>query len=570
MQDQASYGRLHLSGSVRFTRFSLRQFEQSIDRTYYRTTPRVGATFDVADGVALFAGYATGFRGAVNFIGMQPPKPETSRNVEGGIKLAMTRIGLSGTIAAFRQTRNNVTSADPNNPFLSIQTDEPRARGLEADLTWEPTNAFSVLGNYAYTQAEVTQDSSIPIGDRLPRVPRHSGRIAAHYRVLNGAAKGLSFGAGITAFSQRQLTLPNTVAAPGYAAVDTQAGFDFGGKYTLALSVVNLTGRNTFDTYQYLSAPVVIPTQPRSAYVTLKTGSERNRTMTDLDRRTATLFALLAPLAAKAAGTAGASAAAETSGAPTPMPRQTPMPMPSHQMPDMGAAMNNVPWMGDERIAMLVYPGMTVMDLVGPHCMFGSLMGAKIYIVAKSLDPVTSDAGMTVVPDATFETCPRDLTVLFTPGGTDGTLAAAADPATLAFMADRGARAKYVTSVCSGSLILGAAGLLKGYQATSHWSCLQALAGFGAVPTDTRVVQDRNRITGAGVTAGLDFGLTMVAELRDKIYAECTQLVSQYDPHSPFDTGSMRTARAEVRTAMVELLAGFTKKAEASAKSKKV
>lgn len=267
--------------------------------------------------------------------------------------------------------------------------------------------------------------------------------------------------------------------------------------------------------------------------------------MTDIDRRTATLLALLAPFAAGAAK-------AQT-------------PKPEHIMPEMSPEMSKVHWMANEQIAMLVYPGMTVMDLVGPHCMFGSLMGAKIHIVAKSLVPVTSDAGMTIVPDATFDTCPRDLTVLFTPGGTDGTIAAATDPTTLAFMADRGARAKYVTSVCSGSLILGAAGLLKGYKATSHWSCRDALAGFGAIPTDARVVRDRNRITGAGVTAGLDFGLTMVAELRDKTYAECSQLVSEYDPHPPFNAGSMKTAPAGVKTAMAELLAGFTKKAKALA-----
>ncbi len=129
-------------------------------------------------------------------------------------------------------------------------------------------------------------------------------------------------------------------------------------------------------------------------------------------------------------------------------------------------------------------------------------------------------------------------------------------------MADRGARAKYVTSVCSGSLILGATGLLKGYKATSHWSVRDALAGFGAIPTDARVVRDRNRITGAGVTAGLDFGLTMVAELRDRTYAECVQLMGEYDPDPPFNAGSMKTASAEVKAPMVEMLAGFKKKAE--------
>jgi cyclohexyl-isocyanide hydratase len=193
--------------------------------------------------------------------------------------------------------------------------------------------------------------------------------------------------------------------------------------------------------------------------------------------------------------------------------------------------------------------------------MFGSLMGVNIHIVAKSLDPVTSDAGLIVVPTATFNTCSRDLTVLFTPGGTDGTLVAASDPETLAFMADRGARAKYVTSVCSGSLILVAAGL-KGYRATSHWSRRDALAGFGAIPTEARVVRDRNRITGAGVTAGLDFGLTMVAELRDQTYAECMQLMSEYDPAPSFNSGSMKTAPPKVKAAMIQLVADFTKKAE--------
>ena len=271
--------------------------------------------------------------------------------------------------------------------------------------------------------------------------------------------------------------------------------------------------------------------------------------MIDIDRRTAALLALLAPFAAGSAG-------AQTSKSRPKVPDT------GHDMDMKGHGSSKVHWTGNEQIAMLMYPGMTVLDLIGPQAMFGALMGAKVLLVAKSLDPVTSDAGVTIIPTATFETCPRDLTVLFTPGGTDGTLAAAVDPETRAFMADRGARAKYVTSVCSGSLILGAAGLLKGYKATSHWSVRDALAGFGAIPTDARVVCDRNRITGAGVTAGLDFGLTMVAELRDRTYAECVQLMGEYDPDPPFNAGSMKTASAEVRIPMVEMLAGFTKKAE--------
>ena len=277
----------------------------------------------------------------------------------------------------------------------------------------------------------------------------------------------------------------------------------------------------------------------------------------DVNRRQATLMALLAPFAAAAAGgtfskaIAGENASTEnSSGGGT---------------QNIARDMDKVPWVRHEKIAMLIYPGMTVMDLIGPHCMLGGLMGAEIDLVAKSLDPVTSDAGVTIVPTATFETCAADLTVLFAPGGTDGTLAAATDPETVAFMADRGARAKYITSVCSGSLILGAAGLLKGYKATSHWSCRDALAGFGAVPTDDRVVRDRNRITGAGVTAGLDFGLSLVAELRDQIYAECCQLMSEYDPNPPFNAGSMKTAPDDVKMAMVDLASDFHKKASALA-----
>jgi len=266
--------------------------------------------------------------------------------------------------------------------------------------------------------------------------------------------------------------------------------------------------------------------------------------MVDIDRRRALWLALSGPFISSALHAAGAP----------PQEHQ-------HKMPDTP----NVQWMGNEQVAMLMYPGMTVMDLIGPQSMLGALMGAKVYLVAKTLDPVTSDGGVTIVPNATLKTCPRDLTVLFTPGGTDGTLAVARDPEVLAFMADRGARAKYITSVCSGSLILGAAGLLKGYKATSHWSVRHVLSGFGAIPTEARVVRDRNRITGAGVTAGLDFGLTMLGELRGRFYAECCQLMAEYDPEPPFHAGSMKTASAEVKAPMVEMLVDFTKKSEALA-----
>jgi iron complex outermembrane receptor protein len=192
-------------------------------------SPKVGATFDVAPGVAVFAGYATAFRAAFGFVGVAVPKPETSRNVDGGVKLALPTAGLSGTISVFNQTRDNVPTADPNNVGFNIQTGRQRARGVEADLIWEPTPALSLLANYAHTNSSVTADNAIPVGSELTRVPRNSGRVAAHYRVMNGAAKGLSFGAGVTALSARQLTLPNTLSVPGYAMIDAQVAYDFDG-----------------------------------------------------------------------------------------------------------------------------------------------------------------------------------------------------------------------------------------------------------------------------------------------------------------------------------------------------
>jgi iron complex outermembrane receptor protein len=268
-QDQATYGRLHLLGAVRYTHLTFQELEQGTDKTYERWSPRVGATFDLLPGVALYAGYAEGFRAPFGFIGMASPEPEESRNLEGGLKLALKDLGVSGTLALFEQKREKVATPDPANPFMSVQTGEQRARGFETDLVWEPSRALSVLFNYAWTDAEVTQDNATPIGDTLARIPEHSGRIAARYRFLDGPAKGLSIGAGVTAFSAREITLPNTMTVPGYATLDAQAAYDFD-RFSIAVSVVNLGGRDAFDPYQYFGFPVVMPTQPRSAFITVK------------------------------------------------------------------------------------------------------------------------------------------------------------------------------------------------------------------------------------------------------------------------------------------------------------
>ena len=275
VQDQATYGSLHVTAALRYTQLKFLEtsnYGVANEETYHHVSPRVGATFDVVPGVALYAGYATAFRGAFAFVGVLPPKPETSTNIEGGLKLALPKAGLSGTIAVFDQTHNNVATADPANPGFSVQTGQQRAKGVEADVTWEPTPAFSLIANYAHTDAKVTEDANTPseAGDALPRVPKSGGRLAARYRVLNGAARGLSFGAGITALTSRQLTLPNMGTVPGNALVDAQASYDIS-RFTLGVSIVNLGGSRAFDAYEYFGFPVVMPTQSRSAYVTLKT-----------------------------------------------------------------------------------------------------------------------------------------------------------------------------------------------------------------------------------------------------------------------------------------------------------
>lgn len=268
-QDQATYGRLSLTGSVRYTRLDFREREQGTNSIYNHVSGRVGGNLRVANGVALYAAYATAFRGAFGLVVQQAPKPETSRNVEGGVKLALNSAHLAGTVAIFNQTRDNVATPDPANFLYSIQTGQQRARGAETDLTWEPVRAFSLLANYAYTQATVTKDDAIPVGDFLPRVPRNSGRVAGRYRIQNSPARGLAFGAGVYAFTRREITLPDTLTVPGYAAVDAQAEYDFG-RYTLQGSAANLTARRSFDPYEYFGFPVVMPNQPISAYVTFK------------------------------------------------------------------------------------------------------------------------------------------------------------------------------------------------------------------------------------------------------------------------------------------------------------
>ncbi len=204
--------------------------------------------------------------------------------------------------------------------------------------------------------------------------------------------------------------------------------------------------------------------------------------------------------------------------------------------------------MGKEQVAMLLYPGFTALDLVGPHYFFGCMFGAKVHLVTteKDLSPVESDLGLSISPTTTMAEAPGKLDVLFIPGGTQGTLSAMGRQDIMDWLQDRAPRTKHITSVCTGSMVLAKAGLLKGRRATSHWVTREVLADFGATPVNERVVKDGNILTGAGVSAGLDFALALVEMLRGRAYAQALMLQAEYHPEPPFPGGTLETTPADV------------------------
>jgi cyclohexyl-isocyanide hydratase len=192
------------------------------------------------------------------------------------------------------------------------------------------------------------------------------------------------------------------------------------------------------------------------------------------------------------------------------------------------------------QIAFLLFPGLTQLDMTGPAQFLSRMPGAKMDLVWKSRDPVMTDAGFAIQPTATFADVPK-ADIICIPGGVGVSEVMNNDEA-MAWVRSVGGDAQWVTSVCTGSLILGAAGLLKGYQATSHWAWHHHLALFGAEPVKARTVTDRNRVTGGGVTAGIDFALTLIALVSGEGVAKTLQLGLEYDPSPPFDTGTPEKA----------------------------
>ena len=209
--------------------------------------------------------------------------------------------------------------------------------------------------------------------------------------------------------------------------------------------------------------------------------------------------------------------------------------------------------MVERLIGMLIFPRLTQLDMTGPYEVLARLPNTKVHLIAHTMAPVKTDRGMEIVPTMTFADCPQ-LDLVMVPGG-PGQQDLMEDAAVLDFLRRQAAGAKYVTSVCTGSLVLGAAGLLKGRRATCHWAAIDHLKLLGAVPTKQRVVMDGNIITGAGVASGIDFALAIAAILEGEEVARQIQLQIEYDPSPPFNSGSPRTASAEMAALIKSRLA---------------
>ena len=247
-----------------------------------------------------------------------------------------------------------------------------------------------------------------------------------------------------------------------------------------------------------------------------------------------------------------ASLACDQTGQPEPPGKQSAAPLPSGPTSMSTEQHEAILRPGKEQIAMVLYPQFTALDVIGPHHVFINMVGAKVLLVAKTMDPVPCDTGFSITPTATFDQIKDKQTLVVVPGGTTGTLDATKDKATMDFLRHQGAEAEWIGSVCTGSLLLAAAGLLKGYKATCHWLVRDALRAGGAEPVAKRYVEDRNRVTGAGVTAGIDFALHLVQKWRGTTYAKGTQMFMEYDPQPPFNSGSPTSPDAE--PAMVGML----------------
>lgn len=204
------------------------------------------------------------------------------------------------------------------------------------------------------------------------------------------------------------------------------------------------------------------------------------------------------------------------------------------------------------KIGMVIFQSFTNLDMAGPYEVLSRLPNTLVILISATMEPVIADRNITILPHFDFETCP-DLDVLFVPGG-PGTKDAMQDETTLSFIRCQAVKATYITSVCTGSLILGAAGLLVGKRVTTHWASMDLLHLFGAIPVADRVVIDTNIISAAGVASGIDFALQLVEILEDTETAQKIQLMIEYAPQPPFNSGSVSTADPELVEAVRKMM----------------
>jgi cyclohexyl-isocyanide hydratase len=200
-------------------------------------------------------------------------------------------------------------------------------------------------------------------------------------------------------------------------------------------------------------------------------------------------------------------------------------------------------------VGFVIFPDLTQLDFTGPQQVLARLPQSAMHIVAKSVAPVPSDSGLSLVPTHTFENCPR-LDLICIPGGNSGVVEAMSDTDTIQFIREQASTAKYVTSVCTGAFLLGVAGLLKGRRATTHWAFTELLPLVGATHEKARIVKDGNVITAGGVTSGIDFGLSVMAEIAGDTVAQAVQLGIEYDPDPPFSSGHPDRAPDDVKAAV--------------------
>ena len=203
-------------------------------------------------------------------------------------------------------------------------------------------------------------------------------------------------------------------------------------------------------------------------------------------------------------------------------------------------------------IGFLVYPDVVQLDVMGAYQVLAFPPNTTIHLLGKSLTPIVSNEGLTITPTTTLDDCPT-LDVICVPGGGMGQIEVMKDVEILSFLQQKSTTAKYITSVCTGSLILAAANLLQGYKATCHWAFREQLAMLGVEVIPERVVIDRDRITGAGVTSGIDFGLTLLGLLCGEDTGKMAQLMMEYDPKPPFNAGTPETAETEIVKSLTEL-----------------